>query len=588
MPETVVSTQQFRLRIGLLAGILTAAALLIYGQIHSFGFINYDDPRFITSNIHVMGGVNPISLRWAFTNTLETYWVPFAWILHMLVVSFFGKSGGAHHLVSLGFHWLNAWLCFWILYKLTRSFWRSFCVSLLFFVHPIQVEAVLWATVLRDVASSFLALLSFYGFICWRQGRGKGFFALSLASYALSLLTKPFAVVLPALFMLIDIAYPIKSSKKSLFLSYFPFFMVICAVAVVNINIKVGHDGVFSSITMWPVGQRIQDALVLFMKSGARMLWPDDLALLYPRQYVRPLGQVLLGGTLLAGVSVAAVVLRKHFPWFCFGWFWFLLTLALPIGVVNAIEMADRYCYLPLLGLLVLIVWMTAGVLERTALGRKAAGVLFIAAVLVLSVLSWRQAGYWKDDVTLFNYILDATESNFVAHSQLGVAYAAKGQKELALREFGAAVSIPKSADPRAEDKIALNNLGYMMEQNGYEAEAERVYLEILRAFPAYLTPAMNLARLYRRQGNYEKAGKLLDAYLKSFPQEKEVLYEQAAFHITLCDLDKAEMFTNRLMQKNVGFYEQALQLRELIADMRRMTDSERAAGCPLAEPVSV
>lgn len=567
------------LSFGLFVFLCAVVTWVIYGRAAGYGFVNYDDGKFIFNNPHVTAGLSWESLNWAFRH-FYLYWSPIAWVLHMAVVQFFGDSGGAHHMVSVALHLMNSLLCFSFLFLISDKFWRSAAVSLLFLVHPIHVETVLWAMALRDVAAACFVLTALTAYVLSLQKNSKLYYFAGLFFFVLSLLTKPYGIILPVLMLLLKPFVTQKDGLKQTASGLWPFWTVAIAAAAIHVGLKWQHDGYISSLQHWTLKQRAMDIPVLYAKSLWRMIWPVDLALLYPRQIARPLWQWFASLGALGGISYLCFRARANKPYVCWGWLWCLSCLALPVCLVSAIEMADRYCYLPVLGLLVMAVWLFSDFSRRFKHARAINIIVMLAAAVVLGKAAYVQVGYWRSDVSLFEHNLKVTRNNYVAHVQLGVAYNTIGDKQAALEQFGLASQISRSSDPRAEDKVGMNNLGVLLDENGFIREAEQVFIELIRAYPEYPDPKINLARLYERTKRFQKAKAVINASLKRHPGDPELLYIAASSSVRLCDFEEALKNISRITSQKSPFFLPAMRLAEVIDAVRGLSESERLEFC--------
>jgi len=450
------------LLLGLFLMILTFAT---FEQVRTYDFINYDDNRYITENQHVQSGLTLEGVTWAFTTTHAANWHPLTWLSHMLDCQLYGLNPSGHHLTNLVFHIASTLLLFLVLERMTGALWRSAFVAALFALHPLHVESVAWAAERKDVLSTFFWMLTMWTYVHYVERPGFNRYLLVLLSFVLGLLSKPMLVTLPFVLLLVDYwplgrfqfgrlsgdrrSHTPKSSdtgdQKSIVLRLIrekvPFF-VLCAISSILTIFAQQKIGALGSLESYTLGSRIANASVSYVRYIEKMVWPRHLAVLYPYQQMLPIWKVLGSGLLLVGVSVLVIrAVRKH-PYLGVGWFWYLGTLIPVIGLVQVGKqaMADRYTYVPLIGLFVMIAW---GVPDLLAGWRFRKVVLSISTGLLLSLLmivTNLQVKHWQNDITLFEHTLAATSNNFIIHYNLGVAFDRQGKTQEAIAHFAEAL----------------------------------------------------------------------------------------------------------------------------------------------------
>ena len=393
MPQANQSNNPWHIPVWLPAGFLLLLTLAVFWPATRCDFINVDDQAYVTENAHVQAGLTLANVKWAFTNPVSANWHPLTMLSHMLDCQLYGLKPWGHHLTSVLWHALNALLVFIWLRQATGAMWRSFMVAALFAVHPLHVESVAWVAERKDVLSAFFGLLTLIAYTKyvtsdkWQEAgkthtsprpspqRGEGekrvpvsspvtrhpslCYALALVCYALGLMSKPMLVTRPFVLLLLDY-WPLNRmrsaecgmrSLKWLLLEKIPFLVLAAADGVVTFLIQ-GQNGVVKTVADYPPGARIGNLLISYCRYLGKIFWPSDLAVYYPHPGYWPLAEVLLAGGFLLGVTAGFVMLRRRQPFLLMGWLWFLGTLVPVIGLVQVgrQSMADRYTYLPSLG----------------------------------------------------------------------------------------------------------------------------------------------------------------------------------------------------------------------------------------------
>jgi protein O-mannosyl-transferase len=534
-----------------LLAILTCAA---FWPVLRNRFVNYDDPEYVTENLHVQTGFTAANIRWALTSQHGGNWHPLTTISHMLDVQLFGLQASWHHAVNLLFHTLNALLVYLLLQGLTGRTWRSACVAALFAVHPMHVESVAWVAERKDVLSGFFGLLTLIAYAKYAGGtkpedrnpkletsskfeirKSVIFYVFALGLFALGLLSKPMLVTLPCVMLLLDY-WPLgrMSSEEGrgngrgaiwgrLVLEKIPFFALSAVSSVMTLWAQKG-TGTLSSLEALPLEFRISNALVSYVRYFAKAIWPINLAVFYPPPEAWPFEVVAGAAIVLIAVTGLCVWFAKKFPELPVGWFWFLGTLVPVIGLVQVGRqaMADRYGYIPLIGIFIAVVWFISDWIAGWQRARSWVAAIGVATVGICAVLTWTQVSYWRDTKSLFKHAIAATGENAVAENNLGVFLIKANDQERAEPHFAEAVRIKKNYPE------ALVNLGLCREKSGMTNEAIDFFERAVRVQPT--APAYyNLANLLSKQGELDKAEKNYRAALELKPEFVEALYNYGA-----------------------------------------------------------
>jgi len=520
-PTTTVNsdTARWHFPTWLLAVLLALFTIAIYWPATGGGFV-YDDAKYVVNNPHVTSGVTLENVQWAFESGYAANWHPLTWLSHMVDCQLFGLKPFGHHLTSILLHALSTVLVFLVLRGLTGSLWRSLMVAVLFGWHPLHVESVAWIAERKDVLSAFFGLLMLIFYTRYvreeeainQKPETKNWsidfqlpadYWLSLLFFALGLMSKPMLVTWPFVLLLLDY-WPLARFNSGhvwrLVKEKIPFFGLAAAASVVTFLAQKQGEAVVTVATM-PVGIRVGNALISYCSYLGKLLWPANLAAFYPLPKQLLIWKVVLAGGLLIGISTLLLMRRRH-PFLLMGWLWFCGTLVPVIGLVQvgSQAMADRYTYLPSLGIFILTVW---GAYELICRCRLQMVVLSVSAAMVLIpciMVTRKQIGYWHDSETLFRHALAVTEDNSIAHFNLGVANNDQGQVDEAISQFQAVIQL------NPEDDEAHFNLGSVLDKKGQIDAAISQYQEALRLRPGYAEAHNNLGLIFVKKSRIAEA----------------------------------------------------------------------------------
>ncbi len=523
-PKPPYNTQTPTLVVLLLL-LLTGA---VYFQVKDFEFLNWDDNQFVTENTIIHKGLTIKGIQWAFTATLSTLWHPLAWISHMLDCALYGLNPSGHHMTNLLFHLTNTTLLFYTLLRMTGVLWRSAFVASLFALHPLHVESVAWIAERKDVLSSFFWILTMLLYVRYVEKPDARRYLLVLLTVTLGLLSKPMVVTLPFALLLLDY-WPLgrivfngdKSDRgksvipeiKRLIVEKIPFFLLSAAVSI-SIFLIVRESGQLYTAETAPFDRRIGYAFISYMTYLYKTVLPVNLAVYYPFPASLPIWQVVGSVLFITFLSFLFLKLYKKSPYLITGWLWYLGTLVPVIGIVKAGHhtMNDRYTYIPLIGIFIIIAWGVPEFLSNQH--RKAAiqRAFAIMAVTACIILTWLQLKHWKDSVSLFTHTVNATKNNAMAHNQLGMALTERG------REMEAESHFQKAVDANPKYWRAYNNLGIAMEKRGETNKAIDQYSIALRLKPDSWEVLNNKGTALMATGKQEEALTLLTRALQIKP----------------------------------------------------------------------
>jgi len=499
--------------------ILFAVVFWIFLPLLHNEFVNYDDPDYVTSNAAVQGGLTWGGVEWAFRSTQAANWHPVTWLSHMLDWQLYGGRPLGHHLTSVVLHAVNAVLLFLVLGRMTGSVWRSLFVAAVFALHPLRVESVAWVAERKDVLSTMFWLLTIWVYVRYaeeskvRSPKSKVLYCVTLMVFALGLMSKPMVVTLPFALLLLDF-WPLERWKQRkvwrLAVEKAPFFALAAASCVITFSAQQ-RAGAMVLMAGQPFEARFENAVVSYSRYLGKLFWPENLSVVYPVVDHWPTPWVAVSVVVLLGLSVLAVAVRRQYPYFLTGWFWYVGTLVPVLGLVAVGEqsMGDRYTYVPAIGVLILLAW---GAYDLTKGWRHQAVTCQIAgmgAILLCIPVTRQQIACWRNSETLFRHAIAATERNYGACSSLGNALLAEGRVDEALDQFREAVRL------RPDSVETHNNLGAALGRKGQVDEAISQFEEAIRLQPYFTEAHSNLAKALDDAGRLDEAVKEYQEVLK-------------------------------------------------------------------------
>jgi hypothetical protein len=433
---------------------LVLSILLVYGQVEHFSFTSYDDPDYVTENDYVRNGLTLDSLKWAATAVVVGNWMPVTLLSHVADTQLFGTESGGRHIENVLLHALAAVLLFAALERSTKARWPSIFVAAAFALHPVHVESVAWIAERKDVLSAFFGFLALYAYVRYTERPGTQRYLMVAVAFTLGLMSKPMLVTFPFLLLLLDV-WPLQRFQFPRVLwEKLPLLALSAADSAVTFLVQKD----IGAVQAIPLMFRMRNALVSYIIYIGQLFWPTRLAVFYPIHTVF-VWQVLLAAMILAGVSALAVYWWRTRPYFATGWLWFLGTLVPVIGIVQVggQARADRYTYIPFIGLTIIVAFGAEDLIRKFPAARTAA--IFATAIfgVVCMVLTAKQTSYWQDDGTLFQHAVEVTEKNFIAESGLGIYLAQTGRGAEAIPHFEEYLRLV----PR--DAKIHNNLGILL-----------------------------------------------------------------------------------------------------------------------------
>ena len=504
---------------------LIVSVFAVYGQVRHHEFIILDDDDYVTENRHVQAGWTMESLGWAFTTRLHRHWHPLTWLSHMTDCQFFGLDAGRHHLSSVFLHMANTLLLFFVFRRMTGALFRSAFLAALFALHPLHVEPVAWVADRKDVLSAFFWMLTLWVYIRYAERPGLTRYGLVCVAFILAIMAKSMAVTLPLVLLLIDY-WPLErfdfrpsgregqsEKRQGLDAPYqsVPALRLIWEKALLFLIVAAG--GVVAIVVIQstfnpnlseylPKNLHVAISLSHYISYMGKMLYPLNLAMPYPDPHMVSRWQVGGAGLLLLGISSLVFWQRRRYPYLLMGWLWYLITLVPVIGLVRfgPHKLADRYTYIPLVGLFVILAWGLPDLLRGWRYRRMALATSTGLLLLGCMTSAWLQVRHWKDSISLFKHAVHVTADNAMAHNNLGVALTRQGYFKDAMHHYSEALRI------KPDYVKAHNNLGLRLAEQGRLTEAMHHYSEALRIDPGYAEAHNKLGVALSRQGHFKEA----------------------------------------------------------------------------------
>lgn len=537
---------------------LIAITVFVYEPVRHFGYVLYDDLDYVSGNANIQGAPLWESVKFAFTTIRGGGWAPLTALSHVLDVQVFGADPGPQHVENVIFHALNSLLLFGILFRMTREWKPSAFVAALFAVHPLHVEAVAWIAERKDVLSTFLLFLTIWAYISYTRSPRWPRYLSILLLFALGCLAKPMVVTLPVLLLLLDV-WPLERIRLEkgqagqwLRLVYEKIPMVVLAVGVAGMTIWTAVTrGAVETTGARPIPERLINAIVSYAAYIRDMLWPVNLAAFYPHE-TYPAWIVGLSLILLGGITAFALMNVKSRPFLIAGWLWYAVMLGPVSGIIQAGSQAraDRFTYVPLVGVFIMVAWGIPSVLKRWKYRNTLIPVLAGILVCACITLSRQQVGYWENAFTLWQHALDSTTGNYVAHNVLGYALADQGRIDEAITHYREAIALqPSFAEPHA-------NLGIALARQGRVDEAIPEFQTTVNLTPAVPLAHYDLGFALATQGKLDEA----------VAQYSEAIHQDPGYVDAFTKRGDAYQLENRLNEA-IADYNEALRIQPNFTD---------------------
>lgn len=498
--------------------LLALATLLVYFRTVHYGFVFYDDDTFVYANPVVKAGLKASGLVWAFGRHFAN-WHPLTWISYLLDAQLFGMNAGGFHLVNVLLHTASVVLLFLALFRMTGRTWRCAVVSAVFALHPLHVESVAWVAERKDVLSTFLEMIALLLYVRYAEHPTAKRYRLVCLLFVLSLMAKPMSVTFPLILLLLDywplrrIQWPLSWPEvQRAVVEKVPLLLVSLAASALTVTAQREY-GTVSSLESVPLATRIANAAIAYVLYIKQAIWPANLGVLYPAEPPR-LSSAALALLILLAVTVAVLALARTRPYWFTGWFWYVGMLVPVIGLVQVglQSRADRYTYVPLVGLTIAIVWAAADWLERHPALRPVFAAATGVVLLAFAVGTWRQVGYWKDSRTLFEHTIAVTERNSIMRNNLGVVLMNAGDDRGAMVQYFQAMRIdPEYAAPKG-------NAGNLLLRAGQLDSARPLIEEAIRLKQDFPMAQLDIGIIDASTGNYQEAIAHLSEALRLTP----------------------------------------------------------------------
>jgi tetratricopeptide (TPR) repeat protein len=552
-----------RLKLFVVLAALVFCVLFSYWNIDKCGFINFDDPSYVSRNYHLFAGFTKANFHWAFTSFYAANWHPLTWLSHLLDYQLYGLRPAGHHLTSLLFHILNTLLLFFALKSMTGTFWRSALVAALFALHPLHVESVAWVSERKDVLCAFfmfIALLCYSNYV--HRQRHKGFYVATLLFFMAGLMAKPMIVTLPFVLLLCDV-WPFGrfgsgiernstlNGRKGFYqimplvLEKIPFFFLSLASSVITTLAQRAGEAI-SPLDNWPILFRLNNVLISYVKYLFQTVWPAHLSYFYPLVQASSPWKLFAAFIILLLITLAAVSRTKKQPFLLVGWLWFLGMLVPVIGIVQVgtQSMADRYTYVPLVGIFIIIAWLLYDFACQSRWLKILAISGSLTALVLLAFQTRTQASYWKNDLTISEHAISVTRGNFLAYSMKGTFLYKSRDYENALSYYSQSLSLySNQISPRL-------NIGCVLLSQGKSRESIEHFKKLITADSNNTLAYLNCGKAFASLGDKDSAILCFSRALAIEPHYPPVLFNLGKMYEVLGDC-----------QKSMGYLEQAFQM---------------------------
>ena len=496
--------------------------LFVYSAVGEFQLVNWDDPTYITENAMVLRGLSWSTAWWALTTGHSPYWHPMTWLSHLLDVRLFGSDAGAYHVVNLLLHTADTLLLFELLRRTTGALGRSAFVAAIFAVHPLHVESVAWVTERKDVLSTFFFLLTILAYVGYARRPSVRRYAGVMALFALALMSKPMVVTLPVVLLLIDVWPLARANARSLIVEKIPLFALALATSATTVIIQY-RVGAMAGLEALPWSTRLSNAAIGYVAYVWKTIWPWPLAAFYPLFDISPV-RVVTALVILAALTAGAFRVRARHPYVWVGWLWYLVTITPVIGFLQAGEqgMADRFMYVPQIGLSIAAAWSAVALSGRARAGHgwplRAAA---LAVIAVCAIASRAQAAHWRNSVTLWEHAARVTPRSYIAHENLGQALRENGRLEEARASYERALTFAPAHSP-AYVSVIQNSIGLVLTREGRAAEARERFAAAVQGNGRFAEARTNLGNALAAEGrsaeaiaHYREAIRLQPEYLE-------------------------------------------------------------------------
>jgi Tfp pilus assembly protein PilF len=581
--------------------MLTIASLMAFWQVNKGEFIFFDDPDYITENNNIQHGITLEGIQWAFTTGHAANWHPLTWISHMLDVQLFGLQPQWHHLTNLLFHIANTLLLFFVLYRMTKAHWESAFVAALFALHPLHVESVAWVSERKDVLSTFFWILTMGAYCYYVEHPKLQRYLLVVVFFALGLMAKPMLVTLPFVLLLLDfwplnrfqqiqpgqkistaVNKPVSGDKQKgkskrkpavgekviaekpeysepqwalirpLLWEKMPLFALTVLSSIVTYIVQK-QGGMVKSFERFPLSVRIENAFVSYVTYIGKTIWPNDLAAIYPHPESLPTWQVIGAVLILIAVTITVILKARRIPYLAMGWLWYIGTLVPVIGLVQVglQARADRYTYLPLIGLFIMATWGISELSKNWRYRKEALVALSTAVLLCFCIVTWTQVRYWQNSISLLDHALNVIHNNYIAYYNRGLAYEHLGNYRQAIEDYDKSIEINPNFHVRA-----YYNRGVAYTMLGNYPQAIEDYNKAIESYPKYEEAYFNRGCAYAILGNNKQAIGDYDKAIEINPKKVDPYVNRGNAYARLGNYQQA-----------IGDYDKAIEINPKYAD---------------------
>lgn len=599
-------------RSALALAVILILTFAVYFQTKDFEFTIYDDHDYIVTNQNIQKGINLESLQWAFTTDRHVSWQPVVWLSFLVDFSLYGLDPSGYHLSNLFFHLIASILLYLVLIKSTGSYWKSIFVASVFALHPLHVESVAWIAERKDVLAALFWFLTMYLYIKYRENPRPLSYFLVFISFVFGLMSKPVLVTLPFVLVLFDY-WPLKrfeldslgsaydGLKKSI-IEKIPLFVLSVLSSVLTLMVQSNGGAVRASeeLNMW---YKLANSVTSYVEYILLTIFPVNLAVLYPHKGLEiSTAEAVLCFLLIASATALVIFYRNNQKYLVVGWFWFLGILVPNIGIVQAgiQSHADRYMYIPIIGLAIIVAWGFEEFLHKYCpdkLIKTISTVLIVLSIVLMSLSSYKQTSYWKNDIILFGHAVDVTEKNHVAHNNMGWAYLIKNDIDNAIKEFQLALTIHPtylhalvnlgnaysnigesdkalvnykkalSIEPVSE---AYNNMGLIYVNQNLLREAEESFTKAISLKPSFAIPYFHLAEIYLKNNNPDKAVELLKKFIYLKPQSPDGYFTLGLAYIVTGEYELSIKEFENVLKLDPGSEESKKNIKVLTERLNR------------------
>jgi protein O-mannosyl-transferase len=528
--------------------ILTIATLAVFTQALKYGFINFDDPIYVLNNQHLNKGISIERIKWAFSSIYAGFWFPLTWLSHMFDCELFDLNPAGHHLSSIILHLINSLLLFTILKKISGALWQSAFTASLFAIHPLHVEPVIWIACRKDLLSTFFMFMTIWAYYHYTNHPGLKNYLIVVLFFIMGLMSKPMIMTLPFVLLLLDY-WPLQRLIKkkniadtdSIFSLPTHFFLknrdnillILEKLPLILLSLASGilvyyseHQyGALGSSDSFPFHARLANSFVTYMEYIVKMIWPQNLSILYPIGGMHSLIKIFSSLFIFLLITFFVIKIARTHRYLTVGWLWYIITLIPVIGLIQigVHSMADRYAYIPLTGIFIMISWGITDIMKKLQHKTFFLSLAGIPYFIFLITASYLQSQYWKDDITLFRHAVDTTSNNYIAYNNLGIALENNKEFNKALLNFSKALLI------RPNSLEINNNIGTVYARLGKFDEAASHFNRVLRLDPNSAGTNFNLGLCYMQKGALKIAALCFERVIEIQPN-----YPDAHFNLGL------------------------------------------------------